>query len=145
MQADCVQSSCPGKVGGGFKAKKQSNEETLIVWMIWWPNDSPPQKSLMHVFYFGMLRVQFFLKGLWAQAGLNLNGSNHSYSLNTFPTFVYITYPHQVSPTNTQSLSHLNHPLPEYIFQLLQTTEEISYLWWDSLAALRQTCKTQMR
>lgn len=31
MQADCVQLSCLGMVGEGFKAKKQSKEETLTV------------------------------------------------------------------------------------------------------------------
>lgn len=144
MQADHVQLSCLGKVGRRFKAKKQSNEETLINLMIWGPNDFPRKKSLMHVFYFGTLTAQSSVKGLWAKASLNLNGSNQGCSLNNIPTFVYIIYPHQLSPTNTQSLSHLNHPVPRYIFQLLQTMQQISYLWWDRLGALRQTHKTQM-
>lgn len=34
MQAYHVQLTCLWKVGGGFKAKKQSKEETLVAWMI---------------------------------------------------------------------------------------------------------------
>lgn len=77
MQADHIQSSfCLGKVGEGSEVKQQSNEETVTVRMLWGPTIFHGKKSLMPVFYFGMVTVQIFGKGLSAKSSLNLNYIN---------------------------------------------------------------------
>lgn len=86
--------------------------------------------------YFGTLMAQFFVKGLWAKAGLNLNGSNQDCSLNGFLTSVNTIRPRQVSSTNTSSFTFKS-PCPRMHFS--STADHVA----DLLFMLGQASCTQ--
>lgn len=118
MQADCVQLSCLGKVGEGFKVEKQSKGETLItVWIIWRVNGFPWKKPLMHVLFWNTNGTVLCKRPLgkgwseceWKQSGLQLEWFPH----------ICTQHPSTTSITHQHSLLHLWITLSQEAFFIL--------------------------